>query len=1112
MLIIATGVLTLLAVLAFSFVNLMRIERRASTNYMDGFRADMAAEAGMIRALEEMRQYTGSNVVYDPNAEWIYEPDPATNAPRYEVPLADAAKPSLKGDNGATYNGGLDRYRVKVIDTQALIDLNTPNDFPRLMDQLGAAIAKFAGDAGGKNPVKHLKFGDKSGGQAMLDFRQSLDGQRFTSKNQLMELYAAQESYAGGDPVADYKLLQNFVTAHAFRDVLAATPSSGTYLYGSAELERIQGRAPVNLNAASKPVLAAIIAGIGGRVPLVYVAETPTLVDLDFVLGSTTPEIQVEDRYSFRAGWLFIPPIDYTYSVGDTVAYALDENLQVSGKLADMIIEARVQGQGIVSHAHLRKILLEKNISQTVADPFLGSQLNTSIDPSIVNAGVPAGTLYESLYRQGFVDMICSNFNPNWTSAHHGAPNALLVDKAELLRLHEVNNNAVQSARAAMTTEGCFNSLGIFEITALGEVVGEPQGGDFAGLYAQSEIRSVMNIFESKGHTSQDDFLTTYSNFQVERTNVLVRPDDTRYTDFYGISGDLFDKMGSFEIKPEGGKVMDFGVGGNSEPQFFASFDQEAGQARDLFAAEVAISGNQVDDMPAVASYKNAWDVTKPKSFPNTGLRLLDGFYSSEKGNFGGSIKTRAMLRYRAGSAAYNQGSDMNGQGLNYNVGAKKGAIEFWYRTDHDWAVNDQPVPIISGLFHTSHVGPNEAIKKLQGLDELSVGTQMFVTRNYNGQLRVTRLYFESVGPDGNNIPANILYREHGNENPADAQAYAAAAVPPLSSPSNIVSYVWHSQKTNQFWPPSDIIDSGILSAPGKYTHNGHPFRGQWARLEAAVPFEELKHIKADEWHHYVIAWDDTRDDAADAIRIWLDGVEISADKISLGDPSNADELTDPTVQASRKNFKFARLNQEPGEVYDVFNVGCVVREQALANTGVFKFDTDGNSKTVLLAANGTIDDIRSYKAANAWGSGVDPSQYPSGELLYRYNEAVYEHTLDMVDRFTGYTPLHLGVFRWNGHIPEGAEVVVTVNIVNDGGGVQHSYNAVWDDAEDAPGIVIDEDLEYGEHILYRFELYGSRRQDVHGDFSETPVIDDVTVTYFLDAGGDVLIKERVWD
>lgn len=59
---------------------------------------------------------------------------------------------------------------------------------------------------------------------------------------------------------------------------------------------------------------------------------------------------------------------------------------------------------------------------------------------------------------------------------------------------------------------------------------------------------------------------------------------------------------------------------------------------------------------------------------------------------------------------------------------------------------------------------------------------------------------------------------------------------------------------------------------------------------------------------------------------------------------------------------------------------------------------------------------------------------------------------------------------------------------------------------------MIDEDLEYGEHILYRFELYGSRRQDVHGDFSETPVIDDVTVTYFLDAGGDVLIKERVWD
>ncbi len=1135
MLIIATGILTLLAVLAFSFVNMMRIERRASTNYMDGFRADMVAEAGLTRALEEMRIFSGSQVVYDPNAAWIYEKD-ATGSPQYDIRLVDAEDPSMIGDMGQTYNGGLDRYRVKIVDTQALIDLNHPNDFDRLMDQLGAAIAQYATQADNRrNPVVSLEYQGENGGAAMLAFRRDLEGGRFHSKSELLDLYAMQTSYGGEDAIEDYKLISNYVTAHTWRDQLAATPSASSYLHGRANLEVLLGRAPININAASKVVLAAIIAGVGGRIPLVYIEESPTLLDLNYGVSLTTSDIKVEDRYSFRSGWMFIPPIDYSAQTsGDTIAYELNDSLPKAGEIADILISARQSNNGIKSHAHLRSIFFDANLD-TSADPFASYGINDAIDPSIRNAGPvdetsgePNGELFNQLFREGFVDMLCANFNPNWQSAHHGTPGSYNVDKAELLRLYSPENGRVGSAVPSMTTEACFNSRGIFEITSLGELVGEPNGGDYDALYAQSEIRTVVKVFDSKGHTSQKDFITEWTDYTATRDNVMIRPDDPRYNDFAS-SGQLFDRMGSIEIQPESLSVIVL-EDSAKQPDFVLTFQQtaQAVAPEDLFDADYSAAGwVDADELPDVnTAYDNVWEGASPRGFPNTGQRLLDGVYMSEKGNFLGTPRMRRMLRYRAAADNYSSTSSIVESDLR-NVGSKKGALEFWYRPDHDWAVNDEPVPVVSGLFHVSTAGENQALLNHYNQSQVTVGTQMFVTRNLGGQLRVTRLYFESVGGTGANWPDQVHYRAK-DESLAEAQAFASSFGGGLTQPVDLDNYQWHSNEPNMFWPPLDIVESQVTTVGQGYDHNGTPFRGLWARTETAVRFDELKHIKANEWHHFVIAWDDNATSEEGICRIWVDGDEMTGtEKQVFADKTNAEDLEYATLdnQADRLDFRFVRLNQEPGGVFDVFDVGCIVREQAIANTGVFTFSTDGDDKQVLLAANGTIDDVRVYNAATPF-SGTGGLYYPAdGQFAFRYDGAVYQNVLDMFDRFpaSGY-PLQLGVFSWTGVLPDNnsdlpdaqrASVLVNVWVLDSSGNIDRQLvtDYEWTDPEAASGIPLDGLLYNDERILYEFDLAASNViDDTYGNFSQSPLIDDVSVSYFTEAGGDVLLKEKVFD
>jgi hypothetical protein len=143
MLIVALGILTLLSVLAVVFVNLMKLERSASTNYVEGVKARMIAEAGVSRFVSEVKHHVVRNPTTYP-APWAYEWDAGRKESRVWVRVEDSNRPSFlassstSGSSPRRYSGwlgasyktgsveGSDVYTLKVVDTADQVWLNGP--------------------------------------------------------------------------------------------------------------------------------------------------------------------------------------------------------------------------------------------------------------------------------------------------------------------------------------------------------------------------------------------------------------------------------------------------------------------------------------------------------------------------------------------------------------------------------------------------------------------------------------------------------------------------------------------------------------------------------------------------------------------------------------------------------------------------------------------------------------------------------------------------------------------------------------------------------------------------------------------------------------------------
>ncbi len=254
---VALAVLALLSVLAISFASVMRLERSASANHVEGSRAQLVALAGLHRALAELHATEFLDPVPSLDKPWVYKNDDGTDF-GIGIPLEDAVNPSFRqgADQFGSYSGIVgasfitdgDRYKLRVVDKAGQLDLGLPADtLGRMLDDLGLAIEQELAARGlpAIDPVAGR-------GAAIAALRDQSGG--FDAKEELRQILSEQEL----DALSDHVSFGGFVDQTTTRSI-GIVETDGIPRFVSAP------RAPVNINSATWSVLVSTLTGLAVR-------------------------------------------------------------------------------------------------------------------------------------------------------------------------------------------------------------------------------------------------------------------------------------------------------------------------------------------------------------------------------------------------------------------------------------------------------------------------------------------------------------------------------------------------------------------------------------------------------------------------------------------------------------------------------------------------------------------------------------------------------------------------------------------------------------------------------------------------------------------------------
>lgn len=1262
MLIVALGVLTLLTVLAITFVALMKLELQASKNYVDGVKSRLIAEGGLEKALAELKFRGGIEAASSIDSPWVY-----ANG-HYELPLEQAEVPFLMnpvtnlidvpnpayvgkdaglpgqpgykpanacsywGSLGQSYSKGWDRYKVSVIDAQTQFNLNSTFDedtYIRFLSVLGAAVAQTLRKP---NPILGCVYprgggaNAKFGAAAVLAFRDSREGKIFKTKSELQEILATED---------DWITLRNYITTKSWVDPAAVNAMSleGFDMkyapWAEASQPKIDStsggrpiwRAPINVNLASREVLAADLAGLAGRALYLHVGDWNARQDpaqgilqkidesTKYEFGGTaaTP-VREELKYGPETLLVYVDPFGIEMPPSKDLS---KDAPKIDGALwlADQIIERRKTVGPFKSFAEW-----DRFIDAVLNDDALQASTGTYNFPTPSTARVyhldkSAPKLDPTLesevknsvrFKQFFFECVRSVFkananpNPRISAYNPNAPVYLEVDKGSLFTPKEPDKFPDSKfVYSTQTCEWCFSPKGVYEIMALGEVLGEPDATVSTGttgpqykIYAQSKILSVIQLSDCITHTSQMDFESKGKTYAAEtdRLGMLTQPitklfwdpavavddvtgkqvtDQTLKDKWLEAGGNMegrhaHEVHGYLELSPRIQRDAPLDPPSDSHvlPGYFGTQERfallmdvrraipaasshphnpfEDNSCADIGNMKIQRQNVSTDPLgkPTYDKPTDAFAIPQEEG-PAPGLRSMSAWRGLDKpagiflqetwkyeeifpdGLFLSNLRNQ-VLWYRAsdkdcnltkGSFAdsdrgYRQGdSQINLPGAEHpgNVfPTPKGAVEFWYKPEFDWMVRKKasgggkfsdPTSApwdagggqfmaddrFCGLISTSHVtenldvmapapaGPNT--KKTRG-------TQMFVVRTTSGDLRVTRLYFEVIGPGGSKDPKNTT------EFPLVRDIKAVVPGPAGSPPGNagLITLTDYMEKAttdpDYTWPPLEF----------QRTNEALGYRDiKFARTDAWVPAKYFKDWRAHEWHHFAIWWDDTAGvgitqggpdpgktpaqnaptSADNVFVVFLDGARLTKDVVinPTGKVYQATMNKGGPVQPPPNNppdsprTPFVRLNARvtPQAAYpispdnkqygqypkDMLTIGSIWREQA-DRGGIYKF-----TPHVLLPAHGTIDDVR------FWDGNVDLTNKNGPGGANRYQEGIWTSEIDLSDRFGADDVLKLGQMSFTAYLPRwwgqtskpdgGGTVRVTVSVLTPDGQVQKS-------------------------------------------------------------------------
>ncbi len=757
------------------------------------------------------------------------------------------------------------------------------------------------------------------------------------------------------------------------------------------------------------------------------------------------------------------------------------------------------------------------------------------------SAGLPYHAR-EAWFYEMIKAAINANFNPNARLNKSGVNRhaALCVDKSDLVSPWSpiLRENKADPQRfevyAAHTTEFCFDSCGFYEITALAEI---DEAFDIAQQLAKPRIfrkaRAVVKVFEVKRHTTQYQFAKQFNHGMYTskrgrttgRENVMTFPEPLIGVTDYMSSGSEVDGniqlMGSIDAekvklngltrdrwfqnfsnvllghsfmfrksKDENYLIQRIKTGFRSTGQEttvennvdmggMGQMDSLTMYLKSVLDAEFSYSGEQFrrryemwpsrnGNNPALTGAGMLKQVIQSPRLSETAFSFdnlrPDGLHTNV---LNAPTRNNGILMYPASgltaTRGWSVGERTHSPGEQFgNVDYYNGGIAFWIRFDFD--ADD---PIFSGL-----VGCTQVVRRVGEGPQDSEGNQFYVFKTSFGELRVVRMYY---------------HRAFSRE--------------------------------GQLLPPPKEMDEAAAAGGEEEEDVEKDVNKAYARSEALA---DISGWKKGEWHHVAVAWNDL-DHSTNRVRVFID--------------FQAAEAKTGVSYGLLGEDNFCSLNTRVP--YDEFTIGGIIRRQAVEEAGIFKFafnlmthggSTSGATSTAGVGGSGVFyaDDLKIFPAnatIDEFVSFTGPFEsFLSTKIgrtrAYYHRNGTYHNCFELTFP-KGVRSLRMRSFNWTEYQPvmyHGAGGNVTsmreqpsrATVFLEGQRVVFnmppwlrmqrssvSQNRIAGRVFRRPtgrGIA-----QEAVKLVYRFDIYAATGMGAYSGLSlATPVIDDVTLTYFL--------------
>ena len=224
-LVIVVGVLSILSLIATAFAILMMLEQKDVASNTAGIQARYLAEGGIARAIAELR----------------YGADGAVNNA-----VDSQAESWYAGYDDAALLGGTGSYHVDIIDCASRINVNNTQNtnLTRILSNLNTALGFPLAPGDCQNIANNAPYLSEE----EIEFKAGLDDTK-------------------------YRAIKDSITIYGWADPNVINPQDAATPYS------LQPRTPVNVNTASREVLAAVFDGLAAGVNSISSTEAMNLAD-----------------------------------------------------------------------------------------------------------------------------------------------------------------------------------------------------------------------------------------------------------------------------------------------------------------------------------------------------------------------------------------------------------------------------------------------------------------------------------------------------------------------------------------------------------------------------------------------------------------------------------------------------------------------------------------------------------------------------------------------------------------------------------------------------------------------------------------------------------------